>query len=178
MPAVHGRTPDDEALLTGERPVIIGALADDTSPDSVDEGDVGMVAMTLAREMYATPRGRGAGEVQVERLITANPSTTRADAVAAIAGTQFRIVSVQLLNLSSTSTFVEIYFGDGANITSTTTKAIAHPFLDGDLGGSITDSMMWPDGGGPIGAAGDQISIRTNNNVTTNAYALIVYRAE
>lgn len=44
---------DDAAFVPATDSVtVVGALADETSPDSVDEGDAGALRMTLARELH------------------------------------------------------------------------------------------------------------------------------
>lgn len=47
---------DDAAYTPGtSKAIVIGAQADETSPDSVDEGDAGALRMTLSRELLTKP---------------------------------------------------------------------------------------------------------------------------
>lgn len=60
----------DDGAPTAGKLVQIAALADETSPDSVDEGDVGGLRMTLARLLRVTD-SREAGATAAHRTITA-----------------------------------------------------------------------------------------------------------
>jgi hypothetical protein len=57
---------DDAAFTPGGSSVTpMGALADETAPDAVDEGDVGAVRMTLTRALHVNLRDSSGNEVSV-----------------------------------------------------------------------------------------------------------------
>jgi hypothetical protein len=59
---------DDAAFTPGASSVTpIGALADETGPDSVDEGDVGAVRMTLDRKLQVNLRPHASGGLSTYR---------------------------------------------------------------------------------------------------------------
>lgn len=58
-----GQLADDAAFTPATTPVLpIGAEADDTTPDSVDEGDIGALRMSLRRELYTQIRDAAGNE--------------------------------------------------------------------------------------------------------------------
>src|SRR5687767_9016234 len=65
---------DDAAFTLGTSPVVpIGALADESAPDSVDEGDVGIPRMTLNRLLRTVPTTAAGSEVfSAQRLAADN----------------------------------------------------------------------------------------------------------
>ena len=170
---------DDAAFTPATDPVFpIGALADETSPDSVDEGDVGAVAMTLARELYVRPMRRGAGEVIATRAFTGSVSTTRSTLVTPTSGKKIRIVDFDMRNDSLTDTLGELYFSTGANFETTAGKAIGRsPLIDTTVNAPHV-SKVWPEGSGPVGAVDDVLSIRTNIDVGANFEVTVHYREE
>jgi hypothetical protein len=61
---------DDAAFTPGASSVTpIGALADETAPDSVDEGDVGAVRMTLDRKLQVNLRPHASGGLSTYKKI-------------------------------------------------------------------------------------------------------------
>lgn len=75
---------DDAAFVIATTKVLaIGALADDTSPDSVNEGDIGAPRMSLARVLYANMRlgdaaaavNNGTSDTTVQRVTIASDSS-------------------------------------------------------------------------------------------------------
>lgn len=64
---VDGPLADDAAFTPGTSKVFpIGALADETSPDSVDEGDLGALRMTLSRILWVALRGKASASADTE----------------------------------------------------------------------------------------------------------------
>lgn len=168
---------DDTPFSTGPHVAPAGFLADDTSPDSVDEGDVGAGAMTLAREVYVTPKKRGASEVIMARLsIAGGDGTTVQTMVTPTSGKRIRIISISIGINATAESDLEVYFGAGANITTTVAKAI----IDMKIAASTIPSNMpfipWPDGAGPLGAVNDVLSVRHSVAINGKYYAL--YREE
>ena len=118
-----------------------------------------------------------ASEVKTARKRSVEDSTTRVTVATPTSGKKIRITSSQVWNGSDTASIIEVYFGTGAAITTTAGKEIQEANLDanapeGNFG------LVWPDGGGPIGAVDDVVSFRTSTNVTTLANIVIAYREE
>lgn len=118
----------------------------------------------------------GASEVKSKRLVTSDPSTTRVTVATPASGKKIRIISCHTTHGSTTGSHNEVYFGTGANIGSNAGKEII---------GAIVDALdfpafglVWPDGAGPVGAVDDVVSFRTQFNVTTNSFVIILYREE
>jgi hypothetical protein len=63
---------DDAAFTPAtSRVVPVGFLADETNPDSVDEGDIGVARMTLSRILWAALRAKNAASSDTELLADA-----------------------------------------------------------------------------------------------------------
>lgn len=176
---VVGAVADDVAAAGN--PLPIAGLADDTSPDSVDEGDTGTLAMTLSRELYVRPMRRGAGEVITVRGVTGSTASTRATIVDPTSGKKIRILSVFMYSDSTVLGNLELYFADsdspGANINTTGAKAIMRQKVDYDATAPELP-MVWPDGAGPVGAVDDLLSIRCGEAIGANGVAIVLYREE
>ncbi|KKM24968.1 hypothetical protein LCGC14_1599780 [marine sediment metagenome] len=118
----------------------------------------------------------GASEVKAARKQTVGDSTTRQTAVTPTAGKKIRVVSCVCFTNSATANRFEVYFGTGASIFTTAGKEIMESYLDMD--NQATFGMVWPDGGGPVGAVDDVVSLRTGVDISNLAYVLIHYREE
>ncbi len=118
----------------------------------------------------------GASEIKAERTQTASDSTTRATMVTPTSGKKVRIISAQIMSDSATEARFELYFDTGANVGSDSTKAILNISLDVDTAPHY--NISWPDGGGPIAAVDDVVSIRTNTNVSSSGVFVVHYREE
>lgn len=118
----------------------------------------------------------GASEVKTARKTTVSNSTTRVTMATPTSGKKIRILSVRSSSKSATATPFEIYFGTGANITTNAGKEVDNPNLD------LTDQpnafASWPDGAGPVGAADDVVSLRTEDDITTTGRVIVSYREE
>ena len=118
----------------------------------------------------------GASEVKNLWGVSPTSSTTKATFLTPTSGKKIRVVACHMATSSATASFLELYFGTGANISSDATKAIMYAWLDIDI--DATFGFSWPDGGGPVGVADEVISIRTSNSVSGGMRALIQYREE
>ena len=118
---------------------------------------------------------RAGGETKTIYKATAAPSTTRVTIITPAAAKRVRIHSIFMNTASATASQFEVYFADGANITTTPAKAVAACTLDTD-----THAFEHMDFGadGPIGAVGEVLSIRTSVDITTNGNVTIVYHEE
>jgi len=118
----------------------------------------------------------GASEVLAARLRSVNDSTTRATVATPTSGKKIRIIACQVWNGATDASVIEVYFGTGADITANAGKEIAEPRLLVDKEQSL--GMVWPDGGGPVGAVNEVVSLRTSVNITFDCRILIHYREE
>ena len=116
----------------------------------------------------------GAGEVLAAIKATVSDSTTRVTVATPTSGKKIRMIAIELINQSSTASLLEVYFGTGASIGTTTGKEIS----DVVLVSSDHYRAVWPDGGGPVGAVDDVLSLRTTVNVTTGGRIIAHYREE
>lgn len=118
----------------------------------------------------------GASEVKTVRLTTGATSTTVSTELTPTSGKKVRVISLDLISDSATATNFEVYFGTGANITSNAGKEIAETRLDTDIVLSFTKT--WPDGGGPVGAVDEVVSVRTSADIGTGGFGILTYREE
>ena len=126
--------------------------------------------------MAVGPRSPGASEIKTAQSAP-SPSNTRATLVTPTSGKKARIVYITLFSASATGDSFQVYFATGAGIGTTAGKEIAWVYLDVTDLPSIT--IVFPDGGGPVGAVDDVISIRTSNSdLAGNGQFLVGYREE
>ena len=118
----------------------------------------------------------GASEVKNTALATVDPSTTRVTVVTPTSGKKIRVVSVTMHNRNVTDVLYQLWFGAGATLDTDVSKAIHQAYLTGDL--IPNDYADWPDGGGPVGAVDEVVSMRTSGNITTSAGLVLHYREE
>ena len=184
---------DAVALLvdTAGRVIIVGPAAHDaaevgnpvkiggvyrTSIPAVAAGDVVDFLMTAEGRSHAVPWIPAASEVKTVRLTTGATSTTRSTELTPTSGKKVRVISLDLITDSATATNFEVYFGTGTNITTNAGSEIAECRLDTDIVMNFTKS--WPDGGGPVGAADEVVSIRTGTDIGTGGFGILTYREE
>lgn len=118
----------------------------------------------------------GASEVKALIAQTANNSAVRATALTPSSGKKVRIIGVGLMTENATATRFEVYFGTGAHLIINPTKIVAVAYLG--TGAVGFTSFAWPDGGGPVGAADEVLSLRTRTNITTDGLLVLHYREE
>lgn len=118
----------------------------------------------------------GASEVKSINATTTNPSTTRVTLLTPTSGKKVRIVGVIIANVSVGGANMELYFGTGSNFTTDRSKVIVFARLEADVLPSF--ELSFPDGGGPVGAVDEVVSMRTGTNITTNGIFIIHYREE
>lgn len=123
-----------------------------------------------------TARALGASEVKATTRAWPNPSTTRSTVVTPTSGKKIRMVSVAIFTYHATETTYSVYFHTGANYGTDATKAIHEARLDKAI--EFNSTMVWPDGGGPVGAADDVVSIITGDDIVSSARITIQYREE
>jgi hypothetical protein len=117
--SITGSQTDDAAFTPGSSIVsIIGAEFDDTSPDSVDEGDGGALRMSANRNLYSTIRDaagneRGANVNASGQLAIAGPVTNAGTFAVQVDGSA--LTALQLID--------DYVFADDAAFTLTSSKA-------------------------------------------------------
>lgn len=115
--------------------------------------------------------------VLTARKVSVSDSSTRATVLTPTSGKKVRIISCQQNSATGTAFTAETYFGTGAFITTNAGSEIMDSGSDG-TNGEHTHEMVWPDGGGPVGAVDEVVSMRTGANVTAGLVVTIVYREE
>lgn len=96
---------DDGAFTPGTSKVnAIGLQADETSTDSVDEGDIGAPRMTLDRKQITTAYAHAAGGATPYKLVSA--ASTNATSVKGSAGT---IYSISASNVNAAVRYLKLY---------------------------------------------------------------------
>ena len=120
-----------------------------------------------------------ASEVKTVRLTTGATSTTRSTELTPTSGKKVRVISLDLNTDNTAVAQFEVYFGTGTNITTNAGKEIAETRLDEQAAGMLPYfTKSWPDGGGPVGAADDVVSIRTSADIGTGGFGILTYREE
>lgn len=109
-------------------------------------------------------------------IATGSTSVTKVTAISPNATKRVRILSVFAASKNTTGALFEAYFHTGGDITTNSTKAIFMAWLDSDspapsAGASYGDN-------GPLGAIGEIVSIRTDTEIGTDGFFVIVYREE
>lgn len=109
---------DDAAFTVGSSSITpIGALADETTPDSVDEGDVGAVRMTLDRHLRSVAEQIngsirvGASSLEVKWIKINATASGDNTIISAVASKKLRVIGIAFVCSSS----VDIIFKSGAN---------------------------------------------------------------
>lgn len=123
---------DDAAFTPATSKVtVVGYQADETSTDSVDEGDAGAARMTLDRKQIVTPQPHTAGGLSIARDIDLDNSTLTV--VKASAG---QLYGWDITNTSTATVFVKFY-----NATSGT-LGTGTPVLTIGIPGNSTDDTL------------------------------------
>ena len=118
----------------------------------------------------------GASEVKSIHYISVSNSSTRVTIVTPTSGKKVRISSALVVSNDASVTRFEVYFDTGASITTTPSKAILEVRLESDL--EKNHSMVWPDGGGPVGAVDDVVSFRATPDIADRGSITVHYREE
>lgn len=127
-----GTHEDDAAFTAADAVVLVGGLADETSPDSVDEGDVGAVRMTLDRHLYVKEKRSATGTIT--SVADTDASTTLLAANAARLG-------ATIFNDSTADLYVKL--GATASATSFTVKMAAASYFEVPYGYTGIIDGIW-----------------------------------
>lgn len=172
-------TTDVDLTLDGQTPArgaAVASLPYYKAPDgSKDHArSLGDTAGSGLGVQAAAPWIPGASDVKTNYARSA-ASTTRATIVTPQSGKKIRMVGLMLHHDNTTATRVEVYFGTGTNIATDATKAIAEVLMDS--ANSPNEARSWPDGGGPVGAVDDVLSIRASD-ANGNIMIIPLFREE
>jgi hypothetical protein len=110
---------DDAAFAVASTAIYMsGALADESSTDSVNEGDGGAVRMTLDRKLITNPQPHTAGGLTLFRSLDLDETE---EEVKATAGCLYKL---RIANLATSLRYVKIYNATAANVTVGTTTPV------------------------------------------------------
>lgn len=122
---------DDAAFTPGTSKVgAVGLFADETSPDSVNEGDIGIPRMTLDRMAVVTPRPSATGEgLTIFRSLDLDETE---EEIKATAG---KLYGYYFFNAATATRYLKFYNATAANVTvGTTTPVLTLPLPTGVAG--------------------------------------------
>src|ERR1043165_3158554 len=133
---VEGTIADDAAFSVGTSKVVpIGFLADESSTDSVDEGDTGAGRMTLDRRIIVVDEGYSAGGLDIFRSIDLDETEEQ---VKATAGSGY---GIWFSNMAPASRFLKIYNDTAANVVVGTTVPLITLALPGNSSDDISGAL-------------------------------------
>ena len=160
--------PTDAATATNQATMITALQLIDDLRNALDAVQSDRLNVNVYRD--------GASEVKSLTYITVSDSSIRATMLTPTSGKKVRIINTLIESASSTLASFQLYFGTGANLDSDASKVIAHGRMDQDY--FPTTPNVWPDGGGPVGAVDDVVSVRVAPNITNKGRVTIHYREE
>ena len=137
---------------------------------------LGATSLLGLGQLSASPAVPGASTVTSVIKLTVSDSTTRVTVITPTSGKKIRVIGWLARSGTATGHALEIYFGTGANVTTNPASAIADASMDNDNWANIGEDF--PDGGGPVGAADEVLSLRTSVNVSGSNALVLHYREE
>lgn len=133
---------DDAAFTAGTTELVpMGYVADESSTDSVDEGDIGGARITLDRKQIVTPYVHAAagGTSNYTALSTAAVLT------AEIKGSAGKVYSLECFNVNAAARYVRLYNQTGAPASTDTANVVWQGIIPGaTTGGGFV--ISWPMG--------------------------------
>ncbi len=116
---------DDAAFTPGTSKVsAIGLQADESSTDSVDEGDVGAPRMTLDRKQIVNVQPHTAGGLSVFNATSSDGATALTSTAQAIKASAGQVYGWYIYNPNSSAQFVQFYNTASASVTVGTTNPL------------------------------------------------------
>lgn len=116
---------DDGTFTPGATKVMmLGFEADETSTDSVDEGDAGAARMTLDRKQIVTVQPHTAGGLSVFNATSSDGSTALTNSAQAIKASAGQVYGWYIYNPNSSAQFVQFYNTAAASVTVGTTNPL------------------------------------------------------
>jgi hypothetical protein len=123
---------DDAAFTPATTKVsMVGFEADESSTDSVDEGDGGAARMTLDRKVIVTPQPHTTGGLSIFRSLDLDETEEE------VKGTAGQVYGWFIANLATSTRFVKFYNDTAANVIVGTTA----PVLTFPIPGNSTDDI-------------------------------------
>ncbi len=151
---------DDVAFTAGASKVMVaGYVADETSTDTVNEGDAGFARMTLDRKQIVVPQPHTAGGLSIMRSIDLDESE---ETVKATAGA---VYAMWVTNTATSTRFVKFYNDTVANVSVGTTT----PVITIGIPGNSSDDISGNFGPGGMGITFDTaITVAATTGVADN----------
>lgn len=116
---------DDAAFTPATTKVMMaGFEADESSTDSVDEGDGGAARMTLDRKIITTIQPHTAGGLSVFNASSSDGSTALTNSAQAIKASAGQLYGWYIYNPNSSAQFVQLYNTAAASVTVGTTSPL------------------------------------------------------
>lgn len=123
---------DDAAFTPGTtETVAVGFFADESAPDSVDEGDLGAARMTLDRKQIVTPRPHASGGLTIFRSIDLDETE---EEIKATAG---QLYGYYFANTNAAARYLKFYNATAANVTVGTTTPVLTLYLPASSAGHV-----------------------------------------
>lgn len=151
---------DDAAFTPATTGVtMVGFFADESSTDSVDEGDGGAARMTLDRKLIVVPQPHSAGGLSIFRSLDLDESE---EDVKTSAGC---VYGLWVTNTSTGTRWVKFYNATAANVTVGTTTPVITIGVPGNSSDDISGSL----GPGGMGILFDTaISVAATTGIADN----------
>lgn len=143
---------DDSAFTPATSKVMMaGFEADETSTDSVDEGDAGAARMTLDRKQIVTPQPHSIGGLSTMNASSSDGGTALTSTAQAIKASAGQLYGYFIYNPNATAIFVQFYNVAQASVTVGTTNPLfmltippaSAANLMGTMGISFSTAMSW-----------------------------------
>lgn len=173
-----GELADDAAFTVGTTRVLpTGLLADETSPDSVNEGDIGIPRMTLDRKAIVTsyPSSTTGDGLSVANFNSGDTFTALTNTAQVIKASAGNFYGYYIYNPNSSATYVMLYNTAAASVTVGTTTPAMVFCIPATSGANL--SLTYPI---PFTNAGWSIAAATtgggNTAPTTALEAMIFYK--
>lgn len=132
-----GELADDSAFTPATSRVFpVGFTADESSTDSVDEGDIGAARMTLDRKQIVSPYAHAAGGATPVSTVSA--ASTNATSLKNGAGT---VYSVTATNVNAAVRYLKFYNKASAPTVGTDTPVYVFPLPGNTAGAGVTHSF-------------------------------------
>ena len=152
--SLAGEVADDAAFtVASTRVVPAGYLADDTSTDSVDEGDAGAARMTLDRRQITVPQPHNLGGLTIFRSLDLDETEEE------VKGTAGTVYGMLVTNTATATRWLKFYNATAANVTVGSTT----PVITWGIPGNSSDDIS----GAALGAMGIQFDTAITVAATT-----------
>jgi len=117
-----------------------------------------------------------AGEVQTLYKHLGAEGQSRATLITPASGKKVRMIAVCTIWWGSGQAQYSVWFGTGT-FASDASKAIYLSLLDSSLG-PLMHSLVWPDGGGPVGEVDEVVSCRSPIEGSSSTVYMVQWREE